>query len=265
MAPTMELDPLGSGNPIVLVGGGLTGWLSWIPHQERLAATRQAVRAQPLAVQLGLDDQSVPPDFSVRQESEALAAALDALLPSGAVDLVGWSWGGQLSLDFALNHPERVKTLTLIEPPAFWVLQAHDDPLYESEREAIRPLADKLRDGVSEEDLVEFANYAGFVPPDKRPQDMPNWPVWMKHRNSLRAQFDAEFAHRDTIARLEGLDRPVLLVKGRGSTPAFHVILDKLAESLPNARTVEYEGGHAPQIVEMDAFLDELAQFTKGD
>jgi hypothetical protein len=33
----LQHDEKGEGEPIVLVRGGLTGWPSWIPHQERLA------------------------------------------------------------------------------------------------------------------------------------------------------------------------------------------------------------------------------------
>ena len=47
------------GDPIVLVPGGLTGWLSWIPHQERLAATRRAIRVQPVHNELH-DSPSTP-------------------------------------------------------------------------------------------------------------------------------------------------------------------------------------------------------------
>jgi pimeloyl-ACP methyl ester carboxylesterase len=43
-----------AGDPVVLVPGGLTGWLSWKPHAERLARTRRVVRVQLLPVELGL-------------------------------------------------------------------------------------------------------------------------------------------------------------------------------------------------------------------
>ncbi|NLE73111.1 MAG: alpha/beta hydrolase, partial [Actinobacteria bacterium] len=145
----MLIHAMGEGPPAVLVGGGLTGWLSWIPHQERLVTARRVARAQPLVVQLGLENRPVPPDYSVEMESAALAAAVDELQPTGAVDLVGWSYGGFLSLDYALTHPDRVRTLTLIEPPAFWVLAAAGDPAYEEERARLRPLAERLRDDVT--------------------------------------------------------------------------------------------------------------------
>jgi pimeloyl-ACP methyl ester carboxylesterase len=257
----MQTESMGEGPPLVLVGGGLTGWLSWIPHQERLASSRRVARAQPLAVQLGLENRPVPDDYSVDVEGAGLAAAVDAFQPEGRIDLAGWSYGAQASLDFALDHPERIRTLTLIEPPAFWVLEAAGDPLYEQEREAVQPLADRLRDDVDEEDLVAFARFASLCPPDVRPQDLPQWPVWFEHRRALRPQFDAEFNHRDDLARVRAFDRPVLLVKGRGTTPSLERVTDLLAESFPNARLVQYDGGHAPHIVEMEPFLEELAGF----
>lgn len=256
----MRMHTMGEGQPLVLIGGGLTGWLSWIPHQEELASSRRVARAQLLIVQLGLDELPVPPDYTVKQESAALATAVDAFHPSGPVDIAAWSFGAFIALDYALDHPERVRTLTLIEPPAFWVLEATGDPAYERERAAVRPLAERLRDDVSEADLGEFVRYASLGPPGARPQDLPQWPVWMKHRRSLRRQFDAEFAHHDTVDRLREFERPVLLVKGRGSTPALLRIVDTLAETLPRARVVELDGGHAPHIVEKDRFLAELAK-----
>jgi pimeloyl-ACP methyl ester carboxylesterase len=257
----MRTQVLGEGEPLVLIGGGLTGWLSWIPHQEKLASSRRVARAQLLIVQLGLENRAVPTDYSLQLESAALAAAVDAFHPNGPVDLVAWSMGGLITLDFALSHPERVRTLTLIEPPAFWVLEAIGDPAYERERDALRPLAQRTRDDVTEADLAEFVRYAGLCPPGVRPEDLPQWPVWVEHRRSLRGEFRAEFDHHDTVDRLRGFERPVLLVKGRGSTPPLHRITDVLAETLPNVRMLELDGGHAPHIVEMEPFLDELARF----
>src|SRR5262245_11475161 len=102
--------------PMLLVGGGLTGWLSWERAQAQLAAERRVLRAQLVGVQAGLDGAPLPADYSVRLESQAIGAALDAVAPGPAVDLVAWSYGGLVSLDLALERPERVRTLTLIEP-----------------------------------------------------------------------------------------------------------------------------------------------------
>jgi len=55
--------------------------------------------------------------YSLRSESEALKNALEKL-KIDKIHLVGWSHGEEVSLDFALNNPESMSTLTLIEPAA---------------------------------------------------------------------------------------------------------------------------------------------------
>jgi pimeloyl-ACP methyl ester carboxylesterase len=260
----MPFDAKGSGRPLVLVGGGLTGYASWIPHQERLAGARRVVRVQPLAVQLGLDEQTLPEGYSVKMESGALAATIDALGVAGPVDLVAWSYGAAITLEYALDNPSRVRTLTLIEPPAFWTLDATGswDATSRKESEDLRALyaGMKARGTVSEDDLATFVRAVAICPPDKDPRTLPGWPAWVKHRRSLLAG-EAPWQVRDTKERLTAFDRPVLLVKGTGSSHFLHRIIDALAGTLPHAEVLELPGGHAPQIAAMDDFLSRLSTF----
>lgn len=102
-------------------------------------------------------------EYSVKTEGQALRHALEPLGVEQA-DFAGWSYGGEVLLDFALDHPQRVRSLTLIEPPAFWVLSSRG-PL---SREALgfREVARTFGPGeISEDQLAQFARFAGFVPP----------------------------------------------------------------------------------------------------
>jgi pimeloyl-ACP methyl ester carboxylesterase len=112
----------GQGEPIVLVPGGLSGWLSWIPFAERLSTERMVVRVQLRSVELAEAGEPFPEDYGVLTEREALHATVNEL-GLDSFDLAGWSHGGLVSLAFALEYPERVRTLTLIEPSAFWILR----------------------------------------------------------------------------------------------------------------------------------------------
>jgi pimeloyl-ACP methyl ester carboxylesterase len=259
--PTMLSQVVGSGRPLVLIGGGLTGWASWEPHAERLAPTRRVARLQLLNVQYGLDDRPLPAGYSVRMESQALAAALDQLGWQEPLDLVAWSYGAAITLDFALNNPERVRTLTLIEPPAAWVLP--DGGARDPEIRALRELAQELTAEVDASHLDRFVRIASLSPPDVAPEDLPQWPLWFEHRRSLRSG-EAPFDHTDDHGRLRAFAPPVLLVTGIGTAPFLQRIQDALATYLPGARTVEMPAGHAPHIVSMDRFLTELARFHAG-
>jgi pimeloyl-ACP methyl ester carboxylesterase len=119
-----------------------------------------------------------------------------------------------------------------------------------------------MKADVTEEQLAKFVCAAGLCPGGADPRTVPPWPSWVRHRRSLRTG-DAIWTHEDDARRLRSFDRPVLLVKGTGSSHFLHRIVDGLAATLPRAKTIELPGGHAPQIVAERAFLDELAELTR--
>ncbi len=56
-------------------------------------------------------------------ESEAIKFTLDSLNIKEPVILVGHSYGGLIAFDFALNHPDHIRSLVLIEPPIFGIAE----------------------------------------------------------------------------------------------------------------------------------------------
>jgi pimeloyl-ACP methyl ester carboxylesterase len=85
----------------------------------------------------------------------------------------------------------------------------------------------------------------------------------VRHRQSLRANPSVDEYEADR-GRLRGFAPPVLLVKGIGSRPLLHQVIDELARQLPNAEVAEWPGGHAPHIVSMEPFLERLAAFQSS-
>ncbi len=81
----MQVEVTGEGAPIVLVPGGLAGWLSWEQHALRLAHTRKVVRVQLVSVEYGLSKRKLPSDYSLKTESMALKTTLDELGLSGCL------------------------------------------------------------------------------------------------------------------------------------------------------------------------------------
>ncbi len=89
--PTMmPLEVTGHGETVVLVPGGLTGWVSWRPHAERLASSRRVMRVQLLSVERGLSGMPLPPAYSVRTEQAALTRTIEQAGIKQA-DFAGWS------------------------------------------------------------------------------------------------------------------------------------------------------------------------------
>jgi pimeloyl-ACP methyl ester carboxylesterase len=178
-------------------------------------------------------------------------------------DFAGWSFGGLTTLTFALAYPERVRSLTLIEPPAFRVLRSRGP--FSGEMREERALFQRIaQDDVSEEDLAAFAHAVGLLPEDEDPRTLSQWPVWNEHRQSLR-NANVPYEHDIDLDRVRELAKPALLVKGEGSTASLHAIIDILAEALPEAQVVRFPGGHAPHIVSMQPFLETFTHFLQAN
>jgi len=261
MVAVMKSEITGKGETIVLVPGGLTGWLSWEPHSKQLSEKYRVMRVQLLAVELGLQNEPLPPDYSVDYETRALSRTLDMNGISQA-HFVAWSYGAEITLNFALNSPEKVATLTLIEPPAIWVLRSRG-PLSKELMEEQKIIQSLGPGEVSESQLEWFTHFAGIVPPGTDPKKLPQWPVWAKHRQSLRTS-DVVYRHDDDVNRIRTFNKPVLLFKGEGSSAFLHHIVDILATEFPRARVEVLSGGHAPQLASMGAFMDILQAFLQS-
>jgi pimeloyl-ACP methyl ester carboxylesterase len=250
----LQHDVVGQGAPIVLVPGILTGWLSWIPHAEQLARTRRVLRVQPIHSELAALGELPEPGFGPQTERDSLLATLDELEIERA-DFAGWSGGGRALIEFAAQYPERVRTLALVEPAAYWILeQAQGFSAEEvdafSKRIAGRP--------VSEEELVEFlTGPAQMVPADQDPRADPRWPVWTANRNALASDFALARPDR-TLAELGTLDAPVLLFLGTETAGFLADVVTVLEATYPNVRRVMLAGSHACHIQSIDRFLTEL-------
>jgi pimeloyl-ACP methyl ester carboxylesterase len=248
-------DITGTGDPIVLMPGSLSGWLQWIAHADRLAGRHMVVRAQIRSVELVEAGEPVPAGYGITTERDALLSTVDTI-GLDRFDLVGWSAGGSVALSFALAYPERVKTLTLIEPAAMWVLRETGHMTNEyREMEAIdRSLAHRE---ITIDDLKAFLVRAGLGTPYTDFEAYPRWPVWVSNRQMLSLTV-TEWDHTESLDRLRALHVPVLAVKGTDTSSVLGTIVDDIVASAPRATLLELPGGHACHIENMDRFSEEL-------
>ena len=253
-ARALRFDDKGEGEPVVLVPGGLTGWLSWMPHQERLAGRYRVIRVQPIHNELGSAGEPGQPGYTAEVEREALRMTLDELELDRS-HFAGWSGGGKALLEFAMEYPERVRTLTLVEPAAYWILEQRGDQdrVVEELNAFIHPLYGRE---VTEDDLAAFLEYAGFVSRRSEASTHPNWERWLPHRMALSWQGEELDHPPRTVDDLARVSPPTLLVKGTVTAAWLKKVVDNLGEGLPNATVLELEGDHACHIQSIEAFLD---------
>jgi pimeloyl-ACP methyl ester carboxylesterase len=139
--PILQSFVEGHGRTLVLVGGGTQGAAAFAPHAKALADDHTVVRLQTLNIESAEQQRPLPPRYALRTESRGMLRALNGLGIRDPVDVVGWSFGALLALDFALEHPERVRSLVLVEPPAFWIVSEQERPSDPAMKEMIALLA----------------------------------------------------------------------------------------------------------------------------
>jgi len=105
--------------PAILVHGGTPGG-----GADAFAAQRPLAQRWRLLLPDRPGHGKTPADG--REDFERDAELVAPLLGTSGAHLVGHSYGGVVAMYVAARHPALVRSLTLIEPPAFWL--APDDP-----------------------------------------------------------------------------------------------------------------------------------------
>jgi pimeloyl-ACP methyl ester carboxylesterase len=188
-------------------------------------------------------------------------ALLDSLSAGPAV-VIGRSTGGQIALALAHRHPDRVRALALLEPAVFTV-----DAAAVAWAEALRSKVLRATAGDAAE--VVFREALGDS-------------VWTSFPDELREFFAAASPavladiRGDRLdlsttplalsdADLAGIGVPTLLVAGDDSPPVMRRVVDRLAETLPDAEQARVPGGHLvnPAHPVVLAFIDRV--LTPGE
>lgn len=232
----LAVDIVGEGETVVLVhGSGVRDW-TWSDQRELADHYRLVM---PYRRGYG-DSPSADPDFEVDAEDVARLLAQ----PS---HLVGFSYGGIGALLAAARRPELVRSVTVIEPPAFGV--ALDHP-------AVQELAERL-DGIfenqeqtPEEFGVAFAEAMSFEPRPPSPEMRSVLESFMRERSPAEAAIPYDL--------LEGV--PALIVSG-GWHPAFDAVCDVLAARLTAEKATFTGAGHGAQ--HAAGFNERLLSFWK--
>ncbi|MFS4436974.1 alpha/beta fold hydrolase [Paracoccaceae bacterium GXU_MW_L88] len=179
------------------------------------------------------------------QAAEMVSAIMDEI--GGPVHIVGHSFGGTVATRLAHEEPERVSSLTLIEPVWFGFLDDAGHPGGDIERAANRAFMDASLAQDWDAAVRAFMNrWGGPVPFSAMPAQMQHY---ISERIYLIAESAAEVGMlagpRLTLDTLGPLPEKLLLIDGETSPPAIHQILDVIAERRPQARRVRVAGaGH---------------------
>jgi len=257
--------------PVVLLHGNPTWSFLWrgvIPH---LRGTRAIA---PDLLGFGRSDKlDAYADYSLDAHVGALAQLFDALALED-VTLVVHDWGGPIGLSYAVDHPERIARLVVMNTWAF-APQAHNrvpQPLRTFRK---RPHGELLVLGLNA--FVNVALPLGVV--SRRHMRGPvmhayraPFPSWRSRWPVLAFPREIPLSHRDrAFARMKRTDeglrtlaQPTLLLWG-GRDPVFPTrVVRKFKERLRNVRAerVFEKASHFLQEDEPKAIGEAIAEFT---
>jgi 3-oxoadipate enol-lactonase len=221
----------GDGPPLVLLHGSVHDSRLWNGVFAELARQHTVVRYD--ARGLG---RSSPPTAPFRYEDDLLAV-LDHF-GFQAAGLVGLSMGGEVALDFALEHPERVRSLTLIAASA----GGHEWPSSPEMDDYV--VAHRGSDGrrIAELELAIWASLGDRAPGFDVIEPM------VRENAEITAAAEkghALSAEADAVDCLDRIKAPTLVIVGDHDHPEIGVIAGRLADGIPGARlTVVADADH---------------------
>jgi pimeloyl-ACP methyl ester carboxylesterase len=243
----LDYDERGSGPPVLLVHG--TAARLWGVVADELAGSARVIdydrRSFGASVHAPVSD--------LRRHRDDAAAVLDALGATPAV-VVGWSIGGVIALDLALERPDCVRALVLIEPP----LHAKRHPTLPMLR-AILTAQALARLGRAEAGATAFLRWAagrrdGGADLDRIPAAWRD--AILANAAAIVTELRGGTGEHVKAERLAGLRVPVTVLAGDESDPVFAACARRLTETVPHAVLTEVSGaGHVMQHDRPDAVV----------
>ncbi len=225
----------------------------WRPIAERYASTHRVVLIDAPGHGASGDPGR---EYSVQQDARASIQIMDALGIERAV-LIGHSWGGMSSLRVALDHPDRVAGLGLVNTPR--------EPRTAAERRRYRTLVALLM-VIGAPRWYGRQIVAALFDPAARRSDIALRMierVRAADRRVVARAMRAVLVNPDDVSgRLSELRMPVLAVAGADDYVLDAAAAAMLAERVPHARIVHVPGDHVTPVEQPEALaelLDELA------
>jgi pimeloyl-ACP methyl ester carboxylesterase len=178
----------GSGQPLILLHGGLGMGEMWAPILPALAKDRRVI-----TVDLQAHGHTADVGRPLRYETMADdVAALIGHLGLAQADVMGYSLGGHTALRLAIGHPGLVRRLVLVATPCA------RDGWYPESRAGMDQMGDHLAEGMKQSPMYQV--YAQVAP------RVDDWPVLLAKTGDLLRQ------DYDWTAEIATITAPVMLV-----------------------------------------------------
>jgi 3-oxoadipate enol-lactonase len=248
----------GQGPAVILIHGGYLDLRMWDDQVAVLATAHRVVRYD---VRFHGRSTSEEVPFSDMADLGVLMDSLE--IPSATI--VGLSMGGQIAVDFALMHPERVGSLVLVAPGLSGF--PFGSPELGAYMEAIT-------DAIGRDDfpeMIEIFTRYWCDGPKRTPEEVDpevrskvlemlagSWERW--GRSPLVQQLDPP-----AMNRVSSIHAPTLLVVGSVDMPDIQEVVAHLVANIPGALRVDIpDVAHMVNLEAPERFNEILLEFLRG-
>ncbi|UWQ95040.1 alpha/beta hydrolase [Rhodobacteraceae bacterium M385] len=173
-----------------------------------------------------------PTHDASRDFHEQATAEAATHLPQTPTHLIGHSFGATIALRLALDHPARVKSLTLIEPVLFCAATGPGRAAHDA---LTADIPSHLAYGDKSAAARIFLSLWGAEPFDAMAPALQSYVtdrIWIPAACEPALTSDTA----NLLPRLSRLQTPTLLLQGDRSPPVIAEILTRLAKDIPHAR-----------------------------
>ncbi len=252
-------EMMGEGHPLVLIHGGYMDRRMW---DDQFAAFAQQYRVIRYDVR-GFGKTELPPvPYTDRQDLYHLLSFLGI----EKTYLVGLSLGGEIAIDFTLDHPGIVDALILVGSSISGApimdlitqeqLQQHIKQWTPfEEAQARRDLAGMVEGIMSHPTLVPSTNYPSAR--QKVRENLSEYSFAWVLESRLKQETEPP-----AWDRLKDIHSPTLLILGGDDDKLLHTFADRLEQDIPNAkRVIIPETHHMPNMEKPEEFNDIVLAF----
>jgi 3-oxoadipate enol-lactonase len=247
----------GEGEPLVLLHAGVADSRMWDGQFETFTQHYRVI-----AYDLRGYGQSDMPDHSFAHHRD-LTALLDHLNVE-STHLLGASDGGAVALNFALEHPSRVRTISLADA-AVEGYQFTDHRTQEGWEETDTALEngdfERAAEIEAEMWLAGPSRTLDQLDPELRTllRDM----LLQSYEVAPNGEGNEQELQPPAVSRLDEIEAPTLILVGDQDRPDILAIAEILAEQLSGAeKTVIPETAHLPNLERPDLFTEHVLDFV---
>jgi len=252
----------GAGAPVVFVHGAWMDLRYWEPQREAVAEKYRFI-----SYTLRYHGTSPWPDDGKHYSTATHLGDLMAFirqLDAGPVHLVGLSMGGRLATLVALEHPDLLRSLTVLEPPLHDLLD--DVPEAQSVRDEWKKAFEELRMVAQSGDAIRATKLFYELVNDQSAGalDAQSEPLRQMVLDNARTVPLALSARPPAFSRatLRGITLSTLVVSGEQSPRSLILIDDIIAKCIAGSRlAVIPEAAHLMSYQNPSAFNDVLLDF----